>query len=161
MWIRTPMLEVQLKSFGCKRLNLIEYFWHDPCASLLYSLWPLFFGFCFLFLGFALHNIHAFHSWLFLVDLFFQIKKKREEKGSKLCFALFSWFWKQGWSIYFHITCLLYLLSFDDLTYCTLLVKALWCMLCGKNVYGFDHLVLILKSHVFDCWTWTFWERHK
>ena len=38
-----------------------------------------------LFLGFALHNIHAFHFKLF---------EKKEEKGSKLCFALFSWFLK-------------------------------------------------------------------
>ena len=70
-----------------------------------------------LFLGFALHNIHAFHLRLFL--FFFVLfcfffcflfpLKKRKKKGSKLYFALFSWFWKQGWSICFHITCLLYL----------------------------------------------------
>ena len=41
----------------------------------------------FAFLGFALHNIHAFHSRLFLLFLF--KKKKKEEKGSKMCFALF------------------------------------------------------------------------
>ena len=61
-----------------------------------------------LFLGFALHNIHVFHSRLSL--FIFSNKKKREEKGSKLCFALFFFgFWKQGWSFYFHISCLLYL----------------------------------------------------
>ena len=42
-----------------------------------------------LFLGFALHNIYAFHARLFL--LFFlkiKINKKRKRKG-KMCFALF------------------------------------------------------------------------
>ena len=43
--------------------------------------------FLFVFLGFALHNIHAFHSRLFLLFLF--KKKKKKEKGSKMCFALF------------------------------------------------------------------------
>ena len=27
------MLEVHLKSFGCKRLKLTESFWHGPCAK--------------------------------------------------------------------------------------------------------------------------------
>ena len=89
VWIRTPILEVHLKSFRCKRLNLSESFWHGPCASSLYSLWPFFFiAFVFfVFLGFALHNIHAFHSRLFL---FFVFKNKnKNKKGSKMCFALF------------------------------------------------------------------------
>ena len=47
-----------------------------------------------LFLGFALHNIYAFHARLFLLILF-KIKKKnkkqkkRGEKEGKICFALF------------------------------------------------------------------------
>ena len=40
------------------------------------------------------------------------------------------------------------LFSFDELIYCTLLVKALLNMLCRKDVYGVYHFVLILKSHV-------------
>ena len=113
MWIRTPMLEMHLKSFWCKILNQIESFWHGLYASLLYYLWPLFFGFFFsFFLGFALHNIHAFHSMLFLFS-FYKIKNKKikNKKGKKkqimFLYYLLS-FWKQGWSIYFHITCLLY-----------------------------------------------------
>ena len=43
----------------------------------------------FFFLGFALHNIHAFHSRLFLLFLFKKKKQKKKEKGSKMCFALF------------------------------------------------------------------------
>ena len=134
MWIRTPMLEVHLKSFECKRLNLLESFWHGPYTSLLYSLWPLFFvtivlcWFLFsLFLGVALHNIHAFHSRFFCFVISLQNKKvkKKREKGSKMCFALFSWIWNQGWPIYFYITCLCTLFSLDELTYCTLLVEAL------------------------------------
>ena len=42
-----------------------------------------------LFLGFALHNIHAFHAWLFQLILFKIIKKKKKEKEGKICFALF------------------------------------------------------------------------
>ena len=38
------MPELHLKGFGCKRLNLIESFWHGPCASSQYSLWPFLHG---------------------------------------------------------------------------------------------------------------------
>ena len=159
------MLVVHLRSFGCKRLNLIESFWHGPCASLLYSFWPLLFGFLFsLFLGFALHNIHAFHSRSFLF-IFFpnnnNNKKGRKKKEANCVLHYFSWFWKQGWSIYSYTTCLCTLFSLDELIYCTLLVK-LCCAYCvGKMFIVFDHFVLILKSHVFDYRTWTFGERHK
>ena len=66
---------------------------------LLYDHSSLLFLF-YLFLGFALHNIHAFHARLFL--LLFSPKKKKnkkqkqkqnktknEEKERKMCFALF------------------------------------------------------------------------
>ena len=74
-----------------------------------------------LFLRFALHNIHAFHSRLFFVifNNDKKIKKKNKKKGSKMCFALFSWIWNQGWQIYFYITCLCTLFSLDELIYCT------------------------------------------
>ena len=121
---------------------------YDHC-----SLFCFFFFFFFLFLEFALHSIHAFHSRIF----FFKLKKKR---GSKMCFALFSWIWNQGRPIYFYITCLCTLFNLDELIYCTLLVEALQCMLCGKMFIVFDHMILILKSHAFDCRTWTYWERH-
>ena len=79
-------------------------------------------GFLFsLFLGFALHNIHVFHSRLVLLFR----KKKKKEKGSKMCYALFSWIWNQGWPIYFYITCLCILFSLDELIYYTWLVEAL------------------------------------
>ena len=71
-------------------------------------------------------------------------------------FALFSWHWKQGCSIYLHITCLCTLFSLDELIYCTLLVKLCSTCCVGKMFIIFDHFVLILKSHVFDCRTWTF-----
>ena len=106
-----------------------------PCASLLYSLWPLFFSFCFsLFLGFALHNIYAFHFRLPLF-IFIQIKKKkkkREKKKEANCVLhYFFGFWKQGWSIYFHITCLLYLVQLWwayllHLTSWSLVVHVVW-----------------------------------
>ena len=149
---------LHLKSFGCKRLNLSESFWHGPYASLLYSLWQLFFGFCFsLLLGFALHYIHAFHSRL--VFNFFNSKKKKKEANCVL--HLFSWHWNQGWSIYLHIACLCTLFSLDELIYCTLLVKLCNAYCVGKMFIVFYYIVLILKSHIFDCWTWTFGERHK
>ena len=53
--------------------------------SILCDLSSLLSFFFFVFLGFALHNIHAFHSRLFLLFLF---KNKNREKGSKMCFAL-------------------------------------------------------------------------
>ena len=130
MGIRTLMFEVHLKSFGCKRLNLIESFWHGPCASLLYSLWSLCFVVFvfFVFLGFALHNIHAFHSRIFFFLLFIKIKKmkkflkkktkkkkKRKKKEAKCVLHYFSWIWNQGWPIYFYITCLCTLFNLDKL----------------------------------------------
>ena len=137
---RTPMLKVHLKSFGCKRLNLIESFWHSPYVSSLYPLWPFFFvAFVFfVFLGFALHNIHAFHSRIFFFLLFIKIKKmkkflkkktkkkkKRKKKEAKCVLYYFSWICNQGWPYYLYITCLCTLFSLDELIYCTLLVWAL------------------------------------
>ena len=52
------------------------------------------------------------------------------------------------WLYYLYITSLCTLFNFDELIYCTWLVEALKCMLCGKDVYGVYHFVLILKSHV-------------
>ena len=49
---------------------------------------------------------------------------------------------------YLYITSLCTLFRFDELTYCTLIVETLKCMLCGKDVYGVYHFVFILKSHV-------------
>ena len=130
MWIRTPMLEVHLKSFGCKRLNLIESFWHGPSASLLFSLWPLLFGVLFFlcFLGFALHNIHTFYSRLFLLFLFKKKKKKQnktKKKEAKCVLHYLSWIWNKSWPIYFYITSVCTLFSFDELIYCTLLAWVL------------------------------------
>ena len=161
------MLELHLKSFGCKILNLIEFFWHGPCASSLYSLWLFFFvGFVFfVFLGFALHNIHAFHSWLFLL-FFSRIKiknknKKRRKMEEKCVLHYCSWIWNQGWPYYLYIQCLCTMFSLDELillhfTSLSFVVHVVW-----EMFIVFDHLFLILKSHAFDCWTWTYWERHK
>ena len=130
----------------------LSWFSWSLCFIALFSmtivLWFLFS----LVLGFALHNIHAFHSRFF----FF-----KGEKGSNLFLHLFSWHWKQGWSIYLHITCLCTLFSLDELIYCTLLVKLCNACCVGNTFIVFDHFVLILKSHVFDYRTWTFGERHK
>ena len=86
-----------------------------------FPLWLLFFVswflcFSLLSLEVALHYIHAFHSKFFLhIYIYIYINKKikkreeRKEKGSTLLFLHYSLcFWKQGWSIYFHMTCLLY-----------------------------------------------------
>jgi len=94
---KTLMLEMLLKGFGCKRLNLIELFltW-SLCFIALFMMIILlcyFFFSLFLFLGFALHNTHVFHSRIDFVSSFhfFFKKKKRKmkEKGSKMCFAFF------------------------------------------------------------------------
>ena len=143
------MQELHLKSFGCKRLNLIESFWHGPWASYLYSLLFLFS----LFLGFALHNIHAFHARLFLL-LFSKIKNKKNKKGKrneKCVLHYFSWIWNQGWPYYLYITCLCTLFSLDELillhfTSFGYVVHVVW-----ELFIVFDHMILILKSHAFDC----------
>ena len=48
----------------------------------------LVFCFLFLFLGFALHKIHAFHAGCFFFFFFF---KRGKEKEANFVFALFSW----------------------------------------------------------------------
>ena len=144
------MQELHLKRFGCKMLNLIESFWHGPCASYLYSLWPFFFVVLFsLFLGFSLHSIHAFHTRLFL--LFFSKKKKMRKRKEKCVLHYFSWIWNQGWPYYLYITCLCTLFSLDELillhlAYFSFVVHVMW-----ELFIVFDHMILILKSHAFDC----------
>ena len=73
--------------YANKRLNLIESFWHGPCASLLpfvtIVLWFLFS----LFLGFALHNIHTFHSRFFFFFFFIKLKIKRKRKRKQIVFC--------------------------------------------------------------------------
>ena len=105
--------------------------------------------FSFLSLGFALHYIHAFHSRCFFYLIYKKKGKKRKEKGSTLLFLQFSLFLKiKLINLFSHDMFCCTLFSFDELIYCTLLVKALLNMLCGKDVYGVHHFVLILKSHV-------------
>ena len=106
-------------------------------------------------LGFALYYIHAFHSRCFFL---FNIKNKWERKERKrkhiIVLAIFSLFFKiRLINLCSHDMLCCTLFSFDELIYCTLLVKVLLNMLCGKDVYGVYHFVLILKSHVFDCRT--------
>ena len=107
------MLVVHLKSFGCKRLNLIESFWHGLCASLFFPLWPLFcvlwllcffyffiffYFFFLLYLGVALHYIHAFHSrcffFLLYIYIYIYIYIKGKEKEAHYVLALFFLFLK-------------------------------------------------------------------
>ena len=102
-------------------------------------------------LGFALHYIHAFHSRCFFL---FNIKKKKERKERKrkhiIVLALFSLFFLKTRlvNLFSHDMFCCIFFSFDELIYCTLLVKVLLNMLCGKDVYGVHYFVLILKSHV-------------
>ena len=112
----------------------------------LYSLVFVFFLFS---LGVALHYINSFHSRCFFYSIYKKIYKKyiykkkkkgeRKEKGSTLLFLHFSLcFWKQGWSIYFHMTCLLffvylwwaYLLHFTSGSFVEHVVweRCLWCL---------------------------------
>ena len=147
------MQELHLKSFGCKRLDLIESFWHGSCASSFYSLWSfLFVAFVFFlsffFLGFALHNIHASHTRLFL--LFFSKKKKRWKRVEKCVLHYFSWIWNQGWPYYVYITCLCALFSLNELillhfTSLSFVVHVVWELFIVS-----DHMILILKSHAFN-----------
>ena len=76
--------------------------------------------------------------------------KEKKEKGSTLLFLLYSLcFLKTRLvNLFSHDMFCCTLFSFDELIYCTLLVKTLLNMLCGKDVYGVYHFVLIVKSHV-------------
>ena len=112
----------------------------------------------YLFLGFALHNIHA---RLFLL-LFSQKKKKQKQKQNKTkqkmrkmkekcVLHYFSWIWNQGWPYYLYITCLCILFSLDKLillyfSSLNFVVHIVW-----ELFIVFDHMILILKSHAFDC----------
>ena len=82
--------------------NWVFLTWSLCFIAILFVTFILWFLFS-LFLGFALHNIHAFH---FRLSLFIFFKKKKE---ANYVLHYFSWFWKKSWSFYFHITCLLYL----------------------------------------------------
>ena len=129
---------------------------------LLYDHSSLLFLF-YLFLGFALHNIHAFHARLFLL-LFSPKKKKNKNKNKnknktkqkmrkrkeKCVLHYFSWIWNQGWPYYLYITCLCILFSLDKLillyfSSLNFVVHIVW-----ELFIVFDHMILILKSHAFD-----------
>ena len=63
----------------------------------------------------------------------------------------FSQTYNEGWSYYLYITYLYTLFSFDELillnfTSFNFVVHVVW-----ELFIVFDHLILILKSHVFDC----------
>ena len=76
--------------------------------------------------------------------------KERKEKGSTLLFLQYSLCLLKTRlvNLFSHNMFCCTLFSFNELIYCTSLVEALWNMLCGKDVYGVYHFVLILKSHV-------------
>ena len=81
-------------------------------------------------------------------------KKKEVAKGFKLCFALFSWFLRTRLGNLFSHN-----MSFVPcLTLMSLLIVLYQLKLCsaccvGKIFMVFDYYVLIMKSHVFYCWT--------
>ena len=124
-------------------------------CSTLYDHCSLIFVFFVFRICIALHSCISFYVVFFF--FFFFLKKKE----ANCVLHLFSWHWKQGFSIYLHITCLCILFSLDKLIYYTLLVKLCSACCVGKMLIVFDHFVLILKSHIFNCRTWTFEERHK
>ena len=115
------------------------------------SAFDVFFFVCFFFfiLGFALHNIHAFHDRLFCFLLKINLKKKKKKEKCVLCYS--SWTCNQGWPYYLYITCLCTLISLDELillhfTGISHVVHVVW-----ELLIVFDHMNLILKSHAFDC----------
>ena len=100
----------------------------------------------------ALHYIYACHSRCFFYSIYILKKKRGRKEGKRkhiVVLALFSLFLKTRLvNLFLHDMFCCTLFSFDELIYCTLLMKALLNMLCGKYVYGVYHFVLILKSHV-------------
>ena len=125
------------KKFWMQKTQTNWVFLTWSLCFIAFPLWPLFFVswflcFSLLSLGVALHYIHAFHPRCFLLFLLFlfYIKKKKKEKGRKKeahccsCTILFVFENKVGEFIFtWHVCCTLF--SFDELIYCTSLVKAL------------------------------------
>ena len=101
-------------------------------------------------LGFALHNIHVFHDRLFRFLL--KIKKLKNKKRKEKCVLCYcSWTCNQGWSYYLYISCLCTLISLDELILLhfasiSYVVHVVW-----ELFIVFDHMILILMSHAFDC----------
>ena len=130
--------------------------------SILYDHSSLLFCFLCFLLGFALRNIHPFHIKLFLffffiiyIYIYIYMKKKKRKREEKCVLHYFSWIWNQDWPHYLYITCLCTLFSLDELillhfTSLSFVVHVVW-----ELFIVFDHMILILKSHAFDCWTWT------
>ena len=107
------------------------------------------------------HSILCDHSpllWTFMhfilgcFLLFFSIYiYKRRKMEEKCVLYYFSWIWNQGWPYYLYITCLCTLFSLDELillhfTSLSFVVYVVW-----ELFIVFDHMILILKSHAFDC----------
>ena len=121
-------------------------------SSLLFLL-LLFFLFSF-FLD--LHCITFMHFILGCFCYSFQkLKTKNKKKGGKMeekcVLHYFSWIWNQCWPYYIYITCLCTLFSLDELilldfTSLSFVVHVVW-----ELFIVFDHMILILKSHAFDC----------
>ena len=107
--------------------------------------------FCFWFLGFALHNIHVFHDRLFLLFLLIFLIKKKEWRKEKCVLNYFSWTCNQGWPYYLYITCLCTLFSLDELILLHFASFSYVEHVVWKLFIVFYHLILILKSHVFNC----------
>ena len=88
---------------------------------------------------FIQHNVF----FLFLVINFFKTKK--------IFVFYISWICNQGWLYYFYITYLCTLFFLDELillhfTSLSFVVHVVW-----ELFIVFDHMILILKSHTFDC----------
>ena len=98
-------------------------------------------------------------------------QKKRRKMEEKCVLHYFSWIWNQDWSYYLYITCLCTLFSLDELillhftslslfsldelillhfTSLSFVMHVVW-----ELFIVFVHMILILKSRAFDCWTWT------
>ena len=122
------------------------------CFIFLFFVIILLCCFCFLcFLGFALHNIHAFHAKLFLLILF-KIYKKNKRKGRKNLFCIiFLGFEIKVGHFYLYITCLCNLFSLDELILLHLASFSFVAHVVWELLIVFDHMILILKSHDFDC----------
>ena len=88
---------------------------------------------------------------LFLLKIIKNIKKGGGRRKEKCVLHYFSWACNQDWLYYLYITCLCTLFSLDELILLhfasfSYVVHVVW-----KLFIVFDHLILILKSHTFDC----------
>ena len=145
--IEIPTPSLHLKESGCKKLSLSESIWYGPYVNSFNLLWPKLFFFRICICITFIHRILG----LFLMFFSFSFKKIKILKKKKVfvlyIFKLCNWGWPMKFTFHDCVPCLA-LMSFifpyfASLCYIGLILFELFMV--------FNHMLLILNSHFFDC----------